>query len=114
MAITTWISEHEKPSLSQVDDEELNELFQEVRKKFPGKFLIQTTRYDRRNWLDKLMGSWIKTGKLYTLYYMLDHIDAQVINFPPQEGTWSINTAVPKSYIMTYFFGLLNNQPNEK
>lgn len=108
MPITTWISEWEKPSLSKVEDKELDELFQEVRQEFPGKFLIQTTRYDRRTWFDKLTGNWIKTGKLYTLYVMLDDIEAQVINFPPQEGNWSINTAVPKSYIMTYFFGLLS------
>lgn len=86
MAITTWISEHEFTSMSSVQDKELDELFQEVRQKYPGKFLIQSHRYDERSWLDKLTGNWIKTGTIYTLYNMLNGIDAQVINFPPSEN----------------------------
>jgi hypothetical protein len=40
---------------------------------------------------------------------MLNDIDAQVINFP-QSHEWSINTMVDKSYIMTYFLGMLSGQ----
>lgn len=109
MAITTWISEHEWTSMSSVQDKELNELFQEVREMYPGKFLIQSHRYDTRTWFDKLTSNWVRTGTIYTLYNMLNNIDAQVINFPPSENnSFSINTAVHKSYIMTYFFGLLS------
>lgn len=56
-----------------------------------------------------MMGNWVKTGTIYTLYNILNGIDAQVINFPPSENnSFGINTAVHKSYIMTYFFGLLS------
>lgn len=106
--IATWINDEEKKAFSQVDDKELNELFQEVRKEFD-KFLIQTTRYDHRTWWDKLTGNYMKTGKVYTLYVMLNNFDAQVVNFP-QSHKWSINTSVDKSYIMTFFFGLLNGK----
>jgi hypothetical protein len=107
--ISAWISEWEKPHLSQVDDKELNDLFQEVNKEFKGKFLIQTTRYDRRTLWDRMTGNYLKTGKLYTLYNMIDNVDAQVINFCVGSG-WSINTAVEKHYIMTYLFGLLSGK----
>lgn len=108
MAITTWISEHEWPSMSTVQDKELNEVFQQVRQKYPGKFLIQSHRYDNRTWFDRMTGNYIRTGTIYTLYNMLNKIDAQVINFPPGESnSFSINTSVHKSYLMTFFFGLL-------
>jgi hypothetical protein len=107
--IGTYISEWEKPHFSQVDDKELNELLQAVRAKFNNQFYIQTIQYDRRTWWDKLTENYKKTGKLYTLYFMLNDIDAQVINFP-QSHEWSINTMVDKSYIMTYFLGMLSGQ----
>lgn len=107
--IATWISEWEKPHLSKVNDKELNDLFQEVRKEFDNRFYIQETLYDRRTWLDKLLGDWKKTGKLYTLYYLPGDIDAQIINFP-QQHKWSINTMVDKSYLITYFLGMLSGK----
>jgi hypothetical protein len=105
--ISTWISEHEVPNLSKVDDKELDELFQEVRKVFNNGFLIQTTKYDNRTWWDLPTENYLKTGTLYTLYHMDKFPDAQVINFPPIEGSRSINTSVTKGQLMTYFFGLL-------
>lgn len=107
--ITTWINEEEKKAFSHVDDKELDELLQEIRKEFDNKFLIQTTRYDHRTLWDRLTSNYMKTGKSYTLYVMLDKMEAQVMNFP-QSHKWSINTAVDKSYIMTFFFGLLNGK----
>lgn len=107
--ISTWISDEEAKLFSTVEDKELNELFQEVRKEFNSSYLIQTIRYDERTWLDRLTSNYLKTGKRYTLYFREKGIDAQVVNFC-QDHDWSINTSVPKSYIMTFFFGLLSGK----
>ena len=106
--IGTWLSKSEKETMTTVNDDELNEILQEVREKFDNKFFVQTTRYDNRNWFDKLTGNYLKTGRRYTLYVCHEnHFDAQVINFAPIEGEWSINTLVTKGQLITYFFGLL-------
>lgn len=106
--ITTWISEHEVKEYSQVTDEELNELFQEVRKLFKNTYLLQENRIDTRNFWRKLLGDTNPNIVVYTLY-VGSGIDYQVINFC-QDHSWSINTGVRKSYIMTYFFGLINGK----
>jgi hypothetical protein len=102
--IGTWISDYEIPNLSKVDDKELNDLFQEVRKEFDNKILIQETISYTRNFFGK------KTSfTMYTVYYLHSNMDAQIVNFP-QDRDWSINTMVPKSYVMTYFLGLLSGK----
>jgi len=107
--ICTYISESEVDLFSKVEDKELNELFQEVRKAFNDRLLIQTTEYDRRSWWDKLMSDYRKTGKLYTLYVIAGLPEVQIVNFH-QDYRWSINTCVEKSYIIAYFFGLLSSK----
>ena len=118
--ITTWINQEEQKHYSSVEDKELNEVFQEVRERLDKRFLIQTVRYDRRTLWQRLISDYRKNvGNVYALYMMTGTIDAQVINFAPIEGTWSINTSVTKGQLMTYFFGLLGGydyamRPKEK
>lgn len=110
--ISTWITDEEAVFMVEVQDKELNELFQEVRKKFKN-ILIEERRYDNRNWWQKLTGDYRKrTGIVYTVYNRIHSMDAQIINFP-QDHEWSINTGVSKAFVMTYFFGLLTNSPKD-
>lgn len=106
--ITTWISEHEAKEYSQVKDSELNELFQEIRQTFKNAYLLQEHCFDTRGFWARLFRKPKQTFITYTLYAGAG-IDYQVINFC-QDHSWSINTSVPKSYIMTYFFGLINGK----
>jgi hypothetical protein len=105
--ITTWISEHEGKQYSQVQDKDLNELFQEVRQTFNNTYLLQESCYDTRGFWARLFR---KPKQIFTTYtlYAGSGIDYQVINFC-QDHSWS-NTSVTKSYIMTYFFGLINGK----
>lgn len=106
--ITTWISEREAKEYAQVKDAELNELFQEVRQIFKNSYLLQEHYIDTRGFWGRLFDVVKPKVVVYTLYAG-SGIDYQVINFC-QDHSWSINTGVTKSYIMTYFFGLINGK----
>lgn len=112
MAICTWITDNEKETYSKVSDPELNELFQEVRERFQSRLFLRemVVKPKRGFW-----SSWFKKEQpshVYVLYYdpMIggkSYNEVQCINFC-RDTNWSLNTVVPKSYIMTYFYGLLN------
>lgn len=107
MPITTFLSETQKELYSRVSDKDLDKLFQEVRKTFNDRYFlwekeVLVKRYFRRS----------KCIKLYVLYYNYSGgSEVQEINFQ-QESGWSINTMITRSYITTYFYGLLNGTSN--
>jgi hypothetical protein len=102
----TYLSSWEAEKFTTVSNPELNKLFQEVRDAFPGKFLLRELMIQRRR---GFFTSWFVSAKeetMYELYGVLSLPEVQVINFC-RDWEWSINSVVPKSYIMTYFYGLL-------
>lgn len=101
MGIYTFLHEHEKQKYIAVSDYELNEVFQEVRKRTGKSYLLREFKGVKRVGLFRKKVEFIE----YELYADCG-FDAQVINFC-RDWDWSINSLVPKSYIMTYFFGIL-------
>lgn len=103
MGIYTYINDSDRERWSKVEDKELNDLFQEVRK-LDKRFLLSCNDIlVKRSWFRKPI---IK--KVYCLYIDMGG-DAKCVNFA-QEHLWSINTDVAKSYIMTYFFGYITGR----
>lgn len=101
MAITTYLSEHEKTTFRTIADKDILELIEEVEQKTGVRYLIQEYSREKRQWFRK---SQIK--KVYTMYADMGH-EAQVLNFA-QDHDWSINTCVTKSYVITFLLGILN------
>jgi hypothetical protein len=101
MPICTYITDSEKEQWTSVSDKEINRLLQEVRQIDP-KCLIQ-----ERECTIKRMFRRPKTLRLYTVYNYVSYGEAQIINFC-QEHTWSLNTAVSRSYVITYLYGILS------
>jgi hypothetical protein len=107
--ICTFLSESEIKRYSQVSDKGLNTLFQEVRENFDNRYLLREITVKKKR---GFFTSWFKEVKdetHYELYAHLDSIEVQVINFCI-DWEYSINTVVPKSYIMAYFYGLLTGK----
>jgi len=101
--MTTFLYDHELRDFTSVQDKELNELFQEVREKFDNKYLIHERVFTTKKWLRKPISKTV-----YTLYNLLNKAgEVQVINFASDDSQYSMNYYVPKSYIMTYFYGVL-------
>jgi len=104
--MTTFLYDHELRDFTSVQDKELNELFQEVREKFDNKYLIHERVFTTKKWFRKPISKTV-----YTLYNLLNKMgEVQVINFASDEtknSRNSMNYYVPKSYIMTYFYGVL-------
>lgn len=98
--ITSYYSDFELKGLTKVSDCELNELFQEFRKKEGGYFLKEFEIIKKRFFK--------KSTKVirYTLLKRITEGECQVINFNQDHS--SINTIVDKSYIITFFYGYLN------
>lgn len=101
MAITTWITDEEKKDFKEVDDSELNELFQEIRA-IDKRFLIQTSIGGIPKKFLGIRYSWVPVT-LYTLYIDNGH-ECQVFNFAPP-STFSFFTSVTKDVIMNFFYG---------
>lgn len=100
MPITTYLSNAERESWNFVDDKDINEIFQDVRK-IDNRWLIETRPFVVKKFFKT------KTVVLYSLYYDFVH-EAQIINFPPESSeSCSINTIIGKSSIMSYLLGLL-------
>jgi hypothetical protein len=100
--ITTFLTEEEVNKFKSSTDKEINDLLVEVNHYFD-KFLVQEKDYTIKRFFFKT-----EKRKLYTLYSLLNRAgEVQIINFC-QDWNWSINTDVPKSYIVTYFLGILS------
>lgn len=101
MGVYTYINDQDIERWSRVEDAELNELLQEVRQINPSILIASFAHFIKKHWYSK--------AKPVTLYSLRvnNGYEAQIINFH-QEHEWSINTTVPKSYIMAYLFGYLN------
>lgn len=104
--ITTYLHPHEFKSYSSVKDKDLNELFQEVRSKFGDNYFLQEIEVTKER---------LFRVPITTTYYCLyarrrgnipNDSEVQIINFA-RDHEYSISTDVPKSYIMTYFYGML-------
>lgn len=104
MAITTWLTHQETISFTHVADDEVNELFQEVRAKIGNRFFLDERHIMQKPWFKP----WY-TVPYYTLYLRLDPngYEVQVMNFTPEGGKSSICTGVSAATIMNYFFGVL-------
>lgn len=102
MAMCTYLNDLEFVKFSEVEDKELNEIFQEVRVKFSNEYFIQEHLFIEKRWMKKPIEK-----RFYTLYKLLITPEVQVINFH-SDGPSSINTGVTKSLLMATFFGLLN------
>jgi len=111
--ICTYYGQDELDKMLSVSDKDLNELYAEIRKVFEGKYYLKEKTFIVKSLFRKTV-----ERKVYTLLYQAapNDMEVQVINFC-QDHDWSINTKVTKSYITTYFLGLLNGigkmpQPN--
>lgn len=102
MAICTYLTDWEIKNFTTVKDKDLNELFQEVRTIFNGKYYIQEREYTVKGWFKKT-----KTETLYSLYKETFLPEVQQINFYVGNES-SINTYVSKALLMATFYGLIN------
>jgi hypothetical protein len=104
MACCTYLRDDEFERFKSVSDKDLNELFQEVRNTIDDKLFLQ----EREFIIKKRFRKPTKVFR-YTLYKQLrNDCEVQVINFAG--GKSSINGLVDSSYIMTYFYGLINGR----
>lgn len=99
--ICTYLTESEFERWTKVSDKELDEIFQEVRTIFGNNYFISERKYTTKRWFRKPVE---KT--LYSLYVITHKPEVQEINFC-QEWEYSINTSVPRSYMITYLLGML-------
>jgi len=102
--IATYLQDYQKKNYIKVSDKELNEIFQEVRTKFPNKFYVQKTEIVYKKWFRK------KSKELYTVYYEIRDPEFQEINF--YCGSTSICTNVEAPVLYAFFMGLLNSNKN--
>lgn len=102
MAICTYLNEWEFKNFTTVKDNDMNELFQEIRSIFKDQYYIQEHEYFVKRWFKKP-----KVRTVYTLYKMLSMPEVQVVNFFI-EGKSTINTNPSKALIMATFYGLIN------
>lgn len=96
--IQTFLTEEETKTFSKVKDPEINDLFQEIRRAFKGRYYVQEVQVQVKD-------KWYKSPLNKTVYavYCSNGHEFQVINFGP-----SLQTFADKPLIMTYFFGLIN------
>lgn len=102
--ITTFYTKEELAARTVVKDDTLNELFQQIRAVDPRIYLSERYVVVSRSGI-------LKWKKYKYRYEMLinNGYDIQVFNFPPDDDKLSsINTWVPRSVVMAYFYGLLN------
>jgi hypothetical protein len=102
--ICTWYRKDELDKMKTVTDSRLNDLFQEVRAKFGGRYYMQEITRTTKTIFGKP-----KSFVYYSLYGSQgdgEMQEVQCINFAQDKGG-SINTTVTASYIITYFLGLL-------
>lgn len=104
----TYLNESEYEKYSSVADKELNELLQEVREKFDGKYYIQTNKHIQKRIFRKP-----KEYISYTLYGCLGKPEVQIFNFPKDSGS-GIGECTGRAQIMTLFYGLLNGMKHEQ
>lgn len=103
--IETYLTDEELERFKSVTDEELNKLLQEVNENFGDKYRIDETFYQYKKYF---FSKPVKRVR-YTLYAIMSSPSVQCINFA-SDGKSSINTSVTKSYLMTYFYGLLTSK----
>lgn len=96
-----YMDNNELLRYTKVADKDLNEIFQEVNEMFPDKFFVRETTFVTKKWF---VPDIVTTT--YSVYAKVSTGEVQCINFC-REWEYSINTDVPKSYVYTYFMGLL-------
>ena len=99
--MTCWLSDDEFKKYRQVDDIEINELLCEVNKKTNNNFLIK-----ERVFVVKKLFRKPQPKILYEMFCVRLDSEVMVVNFCTERES-SINTYVPKSYIITYLLGIL-------
>lgn len=99
--ICTWLNEQEFEKYKQVSDKDVNDLLRDIRA-IDDRFYINEVKVSMNRLFRKPV-----VKSYYTLYICLGGMDVQAINFC-QEHTWSINTSVSKSYMVTYLLGVLH------
>jgi len=104
MACCTYLRDDEFEKFKSVSDPDLNELFQEVRNTVDDRYFLEEREYQIKKRFRKPIK---RIG--YSLYSRLGNsCEVQEINFPG--GSSSINMFVDASYIMTFFYGLINGR----
>ena len=84
MPATTYLNDHERERFSSVKNEELNELFQEIRELFPNYYLNEVRSVTKR-FLRKP-----KETITYTLYIDFGG-EAQIFSFPASGLSYMTN-----------------------
>lgn len=100
MPITTFLNEAEKLAFNATSDDEINELFKEL-KTINKNYYIQEIIWVKKRFFRKPV-----VDKTYTLYYDYapeSHWDIQIINFFVE------GTSVSKKVICNYLLGLLTD-----
>jgi hypothetical protein len=101
----TYLHEYEYTKFASVEDEELNELFQEVRQKFGNRHYLNERKFPVKVWKGlRRVNEYVVR---YDLYVASNLPEVQVVNFATEGGS-SISGYVSKSYIYAYFYGLLS------
>ena len=103
MAATTFLTDYDRQKFSSVKDEDLNELFQEIRELFP-QYYIAEHSFMKKHPLWKS-----KETTMYTLYIDFGG-EAQIFSFP----STGISLTSNKAMITTYFYGLINGYEKRK
>lgn len=94
MALCTYLNEQEFKQYSEVNDTELNKLFQEVRTKFP-EYFMQKYEFEETRFLRKC-----KIIERFTIYYRLNSCEVQELQLP--------TGLIRKESVMAFFYGILN------
>ena len=88
--------------MRQVENKELNSLFQEVNKKFHNRYFLHEYKIDHYNFFDK-----VKTETSYYLYALTHPMKGinqlQILNLCNSNPT-----ALTKKEVMAFFYGLFN------
>jgi hypothetical protein len=111
MGMYTYLSKSEIELAQTVSNKDINDLLQEVNKRFGLRYLVREFPHTEKRLFKKPV-----LHKYYSLYALHSHIkdlsavksveEVQCVNFC-QDHEWSINSTVKASYIITYLLGIL-------
>ncbi len=91
--LCTYFNEQDFIRYSKVDDEDVNELLQEVREKFP-RYYLQEFKFEKRKFLKKI--EIIR----FSVYIEINGMEVQNLLLPTE--------LISKESVMAFFYGLLN------
>lgn len=106
MPACTYMSDNELATMTEVEDRDFNELFQEIRQLIPDKYFINSRMIlHKRNWWK---GGPQEFSMSYSMYIKIGNgPECQCFNFPPKINGSSLNFSGDRGSIMSFFFGIL-------